>query len=116
MKQQHHPSIRRIRQRTADLRRTISSMDYVCSGTLHSRSRSCGKPTCHCAGDPSAWHGPYNDWSRRGGGRLLHSVVPEERRQLLEHAITNHRKILRLLKQWEHESAAEILGCGEPNG
>jgi len=109
MKRIKQPSARRLRQRTADLRRRISAMDYASSGTLHSRTRPCGKPNCRCAVDHDAWHGPYNDWTRRKDGRLVHSSVTPEQARLIRRAITNRREIDQLLARWEHETVVEIL-------
>jgi len=109
------PSRRRLRQRTAELRRAISAMDYACSGTLHSRTRACGKPNCRCASGPEAWHGPYHDWSRRKGGRLVHRALSPEQAALIERGIANRREIERLLAKWEEETAAEVLESDEPS-
>ena len=103
------PSIKRLRRRTAELRRAINAMDYACSGTLHSRTRPCGKPNCRCATGRDAWHGPYHDWSRRKDGRLVHQVVTPEQAALIERGIANRREIDRLLAKWEDETAAEVL-------
>jgi hypothetical protein len=103
------PSARRVRQRTAVLRRTISEMDYACSGTLHSRTKVCGRATCPCATDVTARHGPYDEWSRRKDGRLVHSVLSPEQAALIQRGIANRRHIDRLLALWEDETANEIL-------
>ena len=103
------PSRRRIRQRTSELRRAISTMDFVASGTLHTRTKVCGRKNCRCAVDPDARHGPYYEWTRRQEGRLVHSVVTPEQAQLFTRAIASYRKIQRLLTRWELETAAEIL-------
>lgn len=110
MTRDHKPVLRRLRQRTAALRRRLAAMDYVSSGTLHSRSRACGKPNCRCAHDPEAWHGPYHDWTRRKNGRLVHSAVTDDQARLIRRAIANRRAIDRLLAQWEDETVSEILG------
>ncbi|MEA3409289.1 MAG: DUF6788 family protein [Candidatus Eisenbacteria bacterium] len=98
-----------MRQRTKELRRVISGMDYVASGTLHTRTKVCGKKNCRCADDPAARHGPYHEWSRRQNGRLVHSVITEQQAALFVRAIDNHREILTLLALWERETAAELL-------
>ena len=85
-------------------------MDYASSGTLHSRTRPCGKTNCRCAADSKAWHGPYDDWTRRKDGRLVHSAVSPEQASLIRRAIANRPEIERLLARWEHETVAEILG------
>ncbi len=104
------PSPRRLRHRTADLCRRIGAMDYASSGTLHSRTRPCGKTNCRCAADSKAWHGPYHDWTRRKDGRLVHSAVSPEQASLIRRAIANRREIAHLLARWEDETVAEILG------
>ena len=54
-------------------------------------------------------YGPYFEWTRRQGGRLVHSVLSAEQADRLARAITNYREVQRLLAAWERESAAEIL-------
>ena len=107
---------RRLRQQTTDLRRQIGAMDYVSSGTLHSRTRPCGKTNCRCAQDAEAWHGPYHDWTRRKHGRLVHNAVSPEQASLIRRAIDNRREIERLLVRWEEETVAEILGGVRSSG
>ena len=108
------PSRNRMRQRTKELRRAISTMVYLASGTLHTRTKVCGRKNCRCAYDPDARHGPYYEWSRRQDGRLVHSVVSKQQAALLARAIDNHREAVRLLALWERETAAELLGA--PSG
>jgi hypothetical protein len=99
----------RLRQRTKQLRQAISDMDYVASGTLHVRTKVCGRKNCRCAVDPEARHGPYHEWSRRENGRLLHSVVTPEQAALLTTALDNHRELLELLELWQRLTTQEIL-------
>ena len=101
---------KRIRQQTAELRRAISAMDFVASGTLQIRTKVCGKPNCRCATDPEARHGPYYEWSRYKNGRLVHRTVSPDQAALLVHGIENRKAILELLGRWEEETAEEILG------
>ena len=112
MKHPSKPSRTRVRQRTRELRRAINAMDFVASGTLHKRTKVCGRKNCRCAVDPAARHGPYYEWSRRQDGRLLHSVLTPEQAELFDRAIQNYRTIHRLLAQWEHETAKEVLNLG----
>lgn len=94
--------------RIAKIRATVSALDFACSGTLLERWKLCGKPNCRCAEDPAARHGPYFEWSRRHGGKLVHRVVTAEQARLIRQAIANHRKILNLLRQWERETVRVI--------
>ncbi len=109
MNPSHRTRRNRIRQRTLELRRAISAMDYVASGTLHSRTKVCGRANCRCADDPSARHGPYHEWSRRTGGRLVHRVITAQQAEIIARAIVNHRKVQQLLALWAEETASEVL-------
>jgi len=103
------PNRQRLRQRTRELRRAISALDFVASGSLHVRTKVCGRPNCHCATDPKARHGPYYEWSRRQDGRLVHRVIPETLALQVQQALDNHRQIKALLAQWEQETVKELL-------
>ena len=103
------PNRRRLRQRTKELRQTIAALDFVASGTLHVRTKVCGRPNCHCATDPKARHGPYYEWSRRKDGRLVHRVIPQSLAPRIQQALDNHRKIKALLTEWEQKTVKELL-------
>ena len=103
------PNRRRLRQRTLALRRAISAMDFIATGTLLTRTKVCGRPNCRCASDPSARHGPYYEWNRRQDGRLVHRVISLERARRVQRALKNYRQIRALLAQWEQETIKELL-------
>lgn len=100
---------RRLRRRTAALRRQLNALDVVVSGSVHTRYRVCGKPNCRCAKDPSARHGPYYQWSHREDGRDRHQVVSAAQAERLHEAIANYRALRALLREWEQESVHEIF-------
>ena len=106
------PSTQRIRARSQELRRLIGRMDFVASGTIHVRTKVCGKKNCKCATDPEQRHGPYHEWTRSKDGKLQHRVVTTDQARFLQRAISNYREILSLLAQWEDQSASEILNPG----
>lgn len=99
-----------IRRRIEEIKSKITRMDLVCSGTLIKRKKTCGKSNCKCLSDPHARHGPYNEWSRREGGRLVHNIVSPEQARELKKAIVNRREIQALIGRWERESTTIILG------
>jgi hypothetical protein len=88
-------------------------MDFIASGTIHVRTKVCGRKNCRCATDPEYRHGPYHEWTRHKDGRYQHKVVTAEQARFLKHAIANRREIQSLLDRWEQDSAAEILTPGE---
>jgi len=103
------PSSQRIRARSHELRRLIGRMDFVASGTIHVRTKVCGRKNCKCATDPDQRHGPYHEWTRSKDGKLQHRVVTPDQALLLQHAIANYRQIQTLLARWEEQTASEIL-------
>ena len=54
--------IEQTREKIGRIRAELTAIEYLCSGTLHQRTKVCGRPTCRCAQDPSARHGPYYEW------------------------------------------------------
>jgi len=88
-------------------------MDFVASGTIHVRTKVCGRKNCRCATDRKYRHGPYHEWTRHKDGKYQHKLVTAEQALYLQRAIANRRKIQSLLDQWEEESAAEILTPGK---
>lgn len=94
--------------RIAQVRDRIQTIEPLCSGTLLRRTKACGKAQCRCAQDPAARHGPYYEWSRMKGGRLVHRMVSPAQAALLREAIANYRRVRRLLRTWENETVKLI--------
>jgi hypothetical protein len=88
------------------IRRTLSEIDYICSGTLLKRTKICGKSQCACARDPGARHGPYYQWSRREHDRQVNTILSASLAPVFAQAIRNYRRLRRLLRIWEKHSAA----------
>jgi len=91
-----------------ETRRRIAEMDYVCSGTLLRRTKTCGKATCRCAQDPKARHGPYTEWSRLEQGRLVHTILSSDQGRRMAKAIRNYRLLRRLLRVWERATLSAL--------
>ena len=103
----------RLRQSTNELRRRIQALDGVLSGTVHVRTKVCGKPNCRCAQDPDARHGPYIEWSHRQDNRLVHRILTPEQAELVQRAIANYRTIQDLLGLWESKTIEAIFPGGK---
>jgi len=102
----HKPEniIEQSRKRIASIRDELNGIDYLCSGTLHKRTKVCGKPGCRCAKDANARHGPYYEWGHMQGGKLVHRVVTPQQAAILQLAIDNYRSVQKLLRDWEVET------------
>ena len=96
--------IKLAREKIGSIRRALAEIDYLCSGTLITRMKVCGKPGCRCAQDPSARHGPYYEWGHMKGGKLVHRTVTPEQATIVQLAIANHRKAKKLMQAWEDET------------
>ena len=106
--QELQAALRRIRR----IKAQISRFEFVCSGTVYTRTKVCGKPGCRCATDPEARHGPYHEWSRREEDRLVHTIVSTLEADLIEKALRNYREVLHLLKDWQDQSVRAIRARG----
>lgn len=91
-------------EKIAEIKRSLSALEHLSSGTLLKRMKVCGNPRCHCAGDPAARHGPYYEWSFLKGGKLRHRTLTHEQAQIMRLAIVNHRKAKKLLRAWEAQT------------
>lgn len=109
MAQDVDKKIRQARRRIAAIRQRIARMELVSSGTLLERTKTCGKPSCRCSVEVEARHGPYHEWNRREGGRLVHKTISPDQAKEAAKAIANYREIQRLLRQWERETVLIIL-------
>ena len=96
------------REKIAEIQRTISSMQYLSSGSLLKRMKICGNPRCHCASDPAARHGPYFEWSYLKAGKLHHRTLTTEQAQIMRLAIANQRKTKKLLRVWGAQTLSLI--------
>ncbi len=104
------------RKRIGNIKKRLSGMGLVCSGTLSKRTKTCGKPNCKCATDPDARHGPYHEWTRSEEGRLVHKTISSTQAKELKKAIANYRELKELLFQWKKESAKIVLASQKRKG
>lgn len=97
------------------LKQALAPMDYVCAGSLFTRTRVCGKPNCRCATDPAARHGPYFTWAHHDRDGVVHHILTREQAQIVRRAISHYRTIRKLIGRWDRESATAILARKPPN-
>jgi hypothetical protein len=91
-------------ERIAEIHQQVAEIDMLCTGTLLKRMMTCGSPTCRCAQDPALRHGPYYEWGHMRSGKLVHRMVSPQQAELLRQAITNYRKLKKLIRYWEAET------------
>lgn len=85
-------------------------------GILRARFIRCGKPTCRCAAEPEARHGPYWYLTWRQGRRIRMRYVPPQAVEAVQAAIdarhaleTAIRDCKRDIKLWKDGKLAEWL-------
>jgi hypothetical protein len=91
-------------EKIAAIKRSLSALEHLSSGTLLKRMKVCGNPRCRCASDPAARHGPYYEWSYLKGGKLRHRTLTSEQADIMRLAIANNRKAKKLLRAWEAQT------------
>jgi hypothetical protein len=106
-------ALQRARERIHSIRASLTGFELICSGTLSERWKTCGKPTCHCATDPAARHGPYYQWIRMRAGMPAQRYVSEQQAQILRQAIDNYRVVKKLLREWE-VNTERIIDAEQP--
>lgn len=99
---------RTARERIRRIQERIRRIDYLCSGTLVTRTKVCGKVGCRCAQDPTARHGPYYEWGYMQEGHQVHRMVTPEQAKVLQRALVNYRTVLRLLRDWEAQTGRAL--------
>ncbi|HXO64395.1 MAG TPA: DUF6788 family protein [Steroidobacteraceae bacterium] len=102
----------RARARIAQIRQELGAIELLCSGTLLKRMKTCGSPSCRCAHDPEARHGPYYEWGHMHAGKLVHRTISVEQAEVLRQAIANYRRLKKLLRGWEAETERLIDAAG----
>jgi hypothetical protein len=106
-------ALQRARERIHSIRASLGGIELICSGTLSERWKTCGKPSCRCASDPAARHGPYYQWIRMRAGKPAQRYVSEQQAQILRQAIDNYRQVKKLLRDWE-ENTEHIIDAEQP--
>ena len=69
-------------------------------GTLQSRYRKCGKPTCHCAREGDPGHGPKWVLTRTVDGGRRNWSIPEAALADTRAQVTEYRRFRQLTREW----------------
>jgi hypothetical protein len=56
------------------------------------RHNRCGKPNCHCHGDPPQLHGPYWQWTAKVNGKTVNRRLTQPEAELYQEWIDNDRR------------------------
>ena len=90
------------------LKQQIAQIGFICTGSVMSVHQKCGSPTCACAHDPSARHGPYNRWTRKEKGKTVTRTLNETQAAACRRCIENQRRLEEILVQMRRLSVQFI--------
>jgi len=79
-----------IRARIERIRQEIAELETLSSGTVLTRMKTCGNPSCACHQDPGKRHGPYYEWTHLKAGKYTHRSLSVEQAAATKAAIANH--------------------------
>jgi hypothetical protein len=110
---------RRFQAHERRLRRLAEQLvptGLISSGSVSVRYAPCGKPGCHCHGDPPQPHGPYWQWTTKVNGKTVTRNLDQPQAALYQEWIANRRRLLAVIAEMEQVSrqAAEILLAQPP--
>jgi hypothetical protein len=70
----------------------LADIGYIAAGSLAQRDNRCGKPNCHCHGDPPQLHGPYWQWTTKVNGKTVNRRLTQPEAELYQEWIDNDRR------------------------
>ena len=107
-------AVQRAAERIQAIRAAVAGFELLCTGTLSQRMMKCGKPTCGCASDPTARHGPYYEWAHMRAGKPTHRYVSAQQAHVLRQAIDNYKQVKKLLREWE-DNTERLIDAVQPD-
>lgn len=90
------------------LRDQLAQTGYICTGSITTVYRKCGKPYCYCAKDKKAFHGPYNVWTRKVKGKTVTRNLTNTQAELCRECIQNLRQLEGIIKKMKELSVKYI--------
>lgn len=99
MKKRSQNAMALIRKRERLVSR-LPDLGEILRGTVVTRFRRCGRPSCHCAkkGDPG--HGPaYYLMVTVGQGQTIQVYIPKEDKEAVEQWVSNFKRARQVLEE-----------------
>ena len=90
------------------LRGLLGKTGYICTGSITTVYRKCGKPYCFCAKDEKAFHGPYNVWTRKVKGKTVTRNLTNKQVELCKQCIQNIRELEAIIARMKELSVRYI--------
>ena len=91
-----------------ELRHQLAQTGYICTGSISTVYRKCGKQYCVCAKNETVLHGPYNVWTRKVKGKTVTRNLTEDQTLLCRECIQNLRQVEKLIEKMKELTAKYI--------
>jgi hypothetical protein len=104
----HTPDLPQLRQEFTQLKRRLAKTDFLCTGSLMSLYRRCGKPYCACQTDQKRLHGPYMVWTRKVQAKTVTRTLHPKQAELCKRSIQNMREVKGIIERMKQLSAIYI--------
>lgn len=104
-------ALKRCQQQYDALKSDIAELRYVMQGSVVTRTKRCGQPSCHCHLSPEYEHGPYHQWTRKIEGKTVTRSLSAEEARVFRSCIQNGRRLRKLVARMfkTSERAARLL-------
>ena len=97
-----------LQRKYDELSKQLSTIGYICKGSIMRLYLTCGKPNCQCRTDTKARHGPYNVWTRKVKGKTVTKYLSDEQAELCREFIQNSKRLETIIKEMRNLSAKLI--------
>jgi hypothetical protein len=94
-----------LQKKYRGLSKELSTIGYVCKGSLMRVYLKCGKRNCLCKTDETAKHGPYNMWTRKVKGKTVTRYLSDKQADLCRQLIQNSSKLESIVEEMRELSA-----------
>ncbi len=99
-----------LAERYAELSEELARIGYICTGSVMSLYRKCGKTDCGCKEDRAMQHGPYHIWTRKDKGKTVTRSLTNEQAKRCAEYVENNRKLKALVEEMKRISIRIIEG------
>lgn len=102
------PELKQLRQQFNQLKRRLAKTSFICTGSLMSLYRRCGKPYCACQKDQKSLHGPYTVWTRKVQAKTVTRTLHTKQADLCRRSIQNMREVEAIIERMKELSVIYI--------
>jgi hypothetical protein len=97
------------------VKKSITDIDYILTGTILTSYKQCGKVNCRCMKDVKQLHGPYYIWTRKEKGKTVTKTLTLLQAKKCRQAIKNMKKLNVYIESWKKRSIKYIDSISDKN-